>query len=998
MSPAASPSRMPAPGPSAGRSADHPASGPGPTPIAEPVPRLRELGRVIGRPVAVAGFVLLLCLLSWLFSNLAVTGLRTIGHRLLGAIGIGFGLVIAGAAGGNQQALFLALLLGVPFELPVSWALRSEPSLLRHKARWFVRFLAEKPRGHNTPGGHLACGVIAIKKLLKRAALRQERRSPELRALERRRANLLRRRRRASALAFRSLCRADARAAAHGRRASAFTEELARVDATLLHKRLDIQGAVVDAFLQAFAQAWRTAHAPEPDTDVTYQTAVAQLGQPEGEPPALLPSGLVRSPLALAFDYGMFFGRILMALLFVSTAQPPFLVIGLLLFVLDLYVVEPVVFKLHVGALNVLHEVRGHKLADCRKVIDAMTSGSEVFRLPIVVPKFSSNPAWAQLSAIIDAAIRRSGTRPARITPFAMRDDNRRTILELGEGPTEEMEERGARLVAALRTELAANRARFPLDVEVRQEVRQDARQDVRQDGHAVSITLLGDGQRIWNLLGEDASQAFVYLWKNLRALRDSLGHLGPRFQPVFILASNTKDPDVIQYEIDHLTELQWWSNTHHHGQVGFLYLLRGGAWYSYNPRLRGFDPDDKDFLAALGGIEERLADPANPLREPVLAALQTAGAPATPLLTGSPSDPEMVERRRRLARVLNRLLADPGLVRYFDGFDFDALPAHRQPTASTRTLLERRRAEQALSSVELTALNRELLFTALPMRGSGAFFKKVGNDIAVHELLVAGKTRPTVYTDRRTHEHVQDGDLPNYALVWGDFARYTGLAGSNEQIHAAILAGRDLTVRRIPELAAILDDKNSFGPGELEKGLGAMLHPENRHIVIGVPRIEVTLPEVQGQPISSPFVRGVQAARAIHNAADGLTRAGIFDLSSAAYGKWLLRPKAYFSHYALETLNAAHALSHDFQQSYLVAGAAGRLGAFTEALYGPSRFEVTCEDRESRRAEERVEVGGPSAPRGWGREGRELSLPPAAAAARVGGVILEDVQAQGGE
>jgi hypothetical protein len=992
MSPAMSPAPMaaqtasaePPAGPAAGTRATH---------IVEPGPRLPEIGRAIGRAFAVAGFGLSLWLLSWLFSHLALAGMRTMSHRLLGAIGIGLGVVIGGAAWGNQQALFLALLLGVPFELPVSWALRSEPSLLRRKARWLVRFLAEKPRGHNTPGGHLACGVIAIKKLLKRAALRRERRSPGLRALERRRSRLVRQHRRASDLAFRSLCRADARAAAHGRRASAFTEELTQVDAALLHERLDIQSAVVDAFLLAFEQAWRGAQAPEPDADATFRGAVAQLGQPDDEPRALLPNGLVRSPLALAFDYGMFLGRVLMALLFVSTSEPPFLVIGLLLFVLELYVVEPVVFKLHVGALNLLHEVRGHKLADCRKAIDAMTVGSEVFRLPIVVPKFSTNPAWAQLSAIIDAAIRRSGTRPVRITPFAMRADNRRTVLELGEGPTEEMEERAARLVTALRTELAANRARFPLDVEVHQ----DAHQDGHQDGHRVSLTLLGDEQRIWNLLGEDASQAFVYLWKNLRALRDSLGHLGPRFQPVFILASNTKDPDVIQYEIDHLTELQWWSNTHHHGQVGFLYLLRGGAWYSYNPRLCGFDADDKDFLAALGGIEERLADPANPLREPVLSALGISGAPA---LTGSPNDPEVVERRQGLARVLDRLLADPGLHRRFDGFDFDALPPHRQPTASTRALLERRRAEHPLSSAELTALNRELIFTALPMRGSGGFFKKVGNDIAVHELLVAGKTRPTVYTDRRTHEHVQDGGLPNYGLVWGDFARYTGLVGSNEQIHSAILAGRDLTVGSIPELAAILDDKNCFGPGELEKGLGAMLHPENRHIVIGVPRIEVTLPEEQGRPISSPFARGVQVAREIHNAADGLTKAGIFDLSSAAYGKWFLRPKAYFSHYALEVLNAAHALSHDFQQSYLVAGAAGRLGAFSEALYGPSRFEITSEERQARRAEERVEIGKASAPRGWGRE---PSLQPAAGpgrvgAARAGAMDLKDIQVRGAE
>ena len=274
-------------------------------------------------------------------------------------------------------------------------------------------------------------------------------------------------------------------------------------------------------------------------------------------------------------------------------------------------------------------------------------------------------------------------------------------------------------------------------------------------------------------------------------------------------------------------------------------------------------------------------------------------------------------------------------------------------------------------------------------MQGSGTFFKKVGNDIAAHELLVAGKTRPTVYTDRRIHEHVQDASLPNYRMVWGDFARYTGLRGSNQQIQAAILAGEDLVVDSVPELAAIVDDKNSFAPGELEKGLATMLHPENRHIVIGVPRIEVTLPEDADGTISSPFVRSVQAAREIHNAADGLTRAGMFELSSAAFGKWFLRPRAYFAHLAGEALNAAHALSHDFQQSYLVAGAAGRLGALSEALCGPSRFEVSCVVPRAARPE----TDGGARARGGGAGRRRSPAPGRRRRGRVNERILRIVR-----
>jgi hypothetical protein len=144
-----------------------------------------------------------------------------------------------------------------------------------------------------------------------------------------------------------------------------------------------------------------------------------------------------------------------------------------------------------------------------------------------------------------------------------------------------------------------------------------------------------------------------------------------------------------------------------------------------------------------------------------------------------------------------------------------------------------------------------------------------------------------------------------------------------------------------VPEVGAIIDDKNNFAPGEIEKGLATMLHPENRHIVIGVPRINVTLPEDKGRTVSSEYILGAQGARESHNAADGLTKVRIFELSSAAYGKWFQRPKPYLAHYVLEVLNAAHALSHDFQQSYLVAGAGGQLAGFSEALYGPNRFEV---------------------------------------------------------
>jgi hypothetical protein len=438
-----------------------------------------------------------------------------------------------------------------------------------------------------------------------------------------------------------------------------------------------------------------------------------------------------------------------------------------------------------------------------------------------------------------------------------------------------------------------------------------------------VSIRLIDDDETVWAMIGEDASQAFIYLWRNLRALADTLSYLGPRFQPVFILASNTEDPDAIEFELAEIQRLQAWSDREYGGQVGFLYLLRGGEWCSYNSRLERFDEKDKTFARATRHFKERLRDPAIPAREHLLGRLIATLEP------------------KQLASVFNSTLDDPEFYRQFDEVGFHELPPHAAPTDETLRLLARRRAGEQLSPAELSRLNRELLLTALPMRVRGAFFKKVGNDIAVQELLVAGKTRPTTYVDRRVQEHVQDPALPNYARVWGDFSRYTGLAGSTREIQDAILEGRDLPVESVPELGAILDDKNEFAPGEIEKGLATLLHPENRHIVIGVPRIDVTLPEHHGETVASEYILAAQAARAAHNGRDGLTRVRVFAMSSPAYGKWFKRPKPYLAHYMQESLNAAHALSHDFQQSYLVAGAGGRLGGFTEALYGPKRFEV---------------------------------------------------------
>lgn len=856
----------------------------------------------------------------------------------------------------KRSAVALALLFGVPLELPLR-ANGDARLLLSRKARWLASFLRKRPQSPNTPGAHLAYGAIAVKRTLKELALRREKADPALAELVSRRKALVSRRNQASDRAFQSLVTGQASAVDHGRDGHAAGQELANVDAELLSRRLAIQGELV----QTFCRAWdELAEKGEVPRDV-HARARAEFEQPPGELPALLPLGLVRSPFVVALEYGMFFGRVAMALAFVATFQVSFLLAALLLFALSAYVVEPVVFKLQLSSLRLFMESPGHKLVDLKQYLERDLPPGAVFRLPITVPKFSSNPAWTNLNAIITAALGRVGAT-AKVTPFAMRRGDKQVRIELTGFADAAAEERARAVAKALATELEKNRAKFPLETAIDTE------------GGTVLLRLTDEDEKIWALIGEDASQAFIYLWRNLKSLEDTLTHLGPKFQPVFVFASNTEDPDVIEYELSEFKKLQAHSDREYGGQVGYLYLLRGGEWYSYNARLERFEEKDKIFAKAVPGFKERLADPAMPARERLLGALIRELEP------------------KQLARVCNEALDDAELYKHFDGFDFAALPPHLRPGPDTLALLERRRAGAKLTDAEQLALNRELLFTALPMRVKGAFFKKVGNDIAVQELLVAGKTRPTAYTDRSLQEHVQDPTQPNFKRVWGDFARYTGLAGTTGEIEAAILRGADLELGSVPEVGAILDDKNEFAPGELEKGVATLLHPENRHVAIAVPRIDITLPEHHGHAVASKFILAAREARAAHNGQDALSRTAVFSASSPAYGKWLERPRPYLAHYARESLNAAHALSHDFQQSYLVAGAAGRLGGFTEALYGPTRFEVQAAPEPSAAAEmmplgEVAPMARSTAPLGWSLRGAlNRARARCAGALRVGG------------
>ncbi|HYQ40573.1 MAG TPA: hypothetical protein VER11_01350 [Polyangiaceae bacterium] len=812
-------------------------------------------------------------------------------------------LVLWGVSVENRAALFFATLFGVPLNGPKFTGGRD--TILGERARWLARFLREPPRGLNTVGAHLACGVIAVKRELKAICVREERRQQRLRAAQRERKALLEARREVSQRAARLLAAGHRGARACSRRAHRLSSNIESLDAHIFQLRLDIQRGVVAEFMNR----WQALHDAGEVSGKHHQEVAEQLRQPEGEPEALLPNGLVPSTTAYFFEYGMFFGRAALAAAFIATFDTSSMAWSIVLLLLSLYVIEPVVQKLYLSGFNLLLESPGHKLLDLKRHLDTNVPAGQVFRVPITVPKFSSNPARSNLQAIIDTALARSGITPVKIVPFAARDGILDTVIEFGDG---EKPERLEATKTALASELARNVARFPLATRV------------TLAGSRITIHLLDELAKVWDLVGEDANQAFTYLKRNMEGLKDSIAYLGPKFQPVFVFVSNTKDPDVVQYELDHVLELQRRSDREFSGQLGFLYLLRGGAWYNFNARLDYFDANDKDFVRAVPEFLRRLAEGDEFPARSYLLQLLADGRSA-----------------RDLARAFNHALRDRRFHEQFSGFDFDSLPPELRPTQDTRALLAHVRAGLPLDDERRRDLNRELLLSALPARINGDFFKKVGNDIAVHELIVAGKTRPTVYLDRGRGEHVQDPNLPNFVRAEGDFARYTGLEGSNEQIRSAILRGLDIHVSEVPEVGAIIDDKNEFGPGELEKGIAIMLHPENRHIVIGVPRINVTLPEHNGSTMASDFILGAGSARDCHNAADSRSKACVFGFSSVAYGKWLHRPRPYLAHYAREVLNPAHALSHDFQQSYFVAGAAGRLGGFSEALYGPTRLHA---------------------------------------------------------
>jgi len=249
-------------------------------------------------------------------------------------------------------------------------------------------------------------------------------------------------------------------------------------------------------------------------------------------------------------------------------------------------------------------------------------------------------------------------------------------------------------------------------------------------------------------MIGEDASQAFIYLWQNVRALRDSLSYLVPKSSRSFILASNSK-AEVIQFEIRRLAELR-------PGRIGFK--------VSGLPLLLARRVVQLQCSQAAVEEETRIRGRGRRLQE------ATAGS-ATPGARAHRGGGLKTLESQALRRSLQR--HPRGTASSSVKFTIPTRRAgpYRHPNGETLSLSSGgvRRAPVVASSWP----SSRTAFDGDADAGRGAVLQeRSGNDIAVQELLVAGRTRrPCTPTRRRTNTCHQ----PNYACVWGDFARYTG-------------------------------------------------------------------------------------------------------------------------------------------------------------------------------------------------------------------------------
>ncbi|MFQ3675586.1 MAG: hypothetical protein SNJ64_03480, partial [Endomicrobiia bacterium] len=221
-----------------------------------------------------------------------------------------------------------------------------------------------------------------------------------------------------------------------------------------------------------------------------------------------------------------------------------------------------------------------------------------------------------------------------------------------------------------------------------------------------------------------------------------------------------------------------------------------------------------------------------------------------------------------------------------------------------------------------------------------GGFGKKAGGIENLMHFLATGETKPATHIDA-SYEHSQDPDEAMFGTVWSDdLRRVLGVSDSdkrnNEELRQSILEGRNILLdeNKIPEFTLLMDDKNELYESTLVTYLSVMLHPKNRHIVMGQPNISITAPFHEGRYKKSIWWDIMRVARDIHNESNAKVMAGIYGNQMAFFGKGIVRTKEYYyTVFEREALNHARDLSHDWNEAIYTEN--------SEGLYGSTNFRV---------------------------------------------------------
>ena len=221
---------------------------------------------------------------------------------------------------------------------------------------------------------------------------------------------------------------------------------------------------------------------------------------------------------------------------------------------------------------------------------------------------------------------------------------------------------------------------------------------------------------------------------------------------------------------------------------------------------------------------------------------------------------------------------------------------------------------------------------TKLGMIKVGGFAGKVGGIGNLMHFMNTGQSKPYLFTDEG-FEFTQNRNKPLLCKVWStDLIKALGIKGcASEEAADRILRGEDVEIDqdRISEFCVIMDDKNEIYPGELEKALAIMLHPDNSHIVIAQPHIVITPPYLNGVAKESIYWKIMKNERDIENEINMKVVSGIYGKERAFFGKGFTRTRVYYERvFKPETLSPAKVLSHDWQESIFSRNCEGLLGA----------------------------------------------------------------------